>query len=61
MFKVQKLNRIMAAYLPENKRSKKLLKNIGFNEIGFIPDYIIINGKWEAQCLAYLNRSNGFS
>ena len=45
------LHRIMAAYLPHNKRSGSLLSKLGFKEEGFAEKYLKINGVWEDHVL----------
>lgn len=50
-FTGMQLHRINAACLPENLRSHTLLKNAGFNEEGFAPRYLHINGKWRDHVL----------
>lgn len=51
MHKHFKLHRIMANYIPENKRSAKLLKRLGFEKEGYAKDYLKINGKWRDHVL----------
>ncbi|MGF1487089.1 MAG: ribosomal protein S5-alanine N-acetyltransferase [Prochloraceae cyanobacterium] len=48
------LHRIMAAYLPHNQRSGKLLKKMGFLVEGYAYDYLAIDGKWEDFILTSL-------
>ncbi len=45
------LHRIMANYVPENERSKKLLDSLGFEVEGRARKYLKINGKWEDHIL----------
>lgn len=40
------LHRIDAACIPENTRSRALLKRCGFTEVGLAPAYLKINGEW---------------
>ncbi|WP_244943669.1 ribosomal protein S5-alanine N-acetyltransferase [Vibrio algivorus] len=57
IFKHQNLHRIMAAYMPENRRSEKLLDNLGFEFEGIAKDYLLINGQWETHRLMSLINS----
>lgn len=52
------LHRIMAAYLPHNQRSGKLLKRLGFVVEGYACDYLMINGQWQDHILASLTNRN---
>ncbi|MBV1877355.1 MAG: ribosomal protein S5-alanine N-acetyltransferase [Pseudomonadales bacterium] len=54
MFKVKKLHRIMANYLPQNHRSAKLLTKLGFEIEGRAKDYLMINGRWQDHILTSL-------
>lgn len=51
MFTVQKLHRIQANYLPENKRSAAVLKRLGFKIEGLGLQYLFINGHWRDHVL----------
>ncbi|MBN2659409.1 MAG: ribosomal protein S5-alanine N-acetyltransferase [Spirochaetales bacterium] len=57
MFKEQKLHRIMANYMPRNKRSGSLLERLGFEKEGLARDYLQIDGKWEDHILTSKIRS----
>lgn len=58
-FKDLGLNRVMANYMPCNKRSARLLKKLGFTEEGFAKKYLKINGEWEDHVLtSKLNPEN---
>lgn len=46
-----RLNRVMANYLPRNKRSARLLDRLRFTEEGFARKYLLINGVWEDHVL----------
>lgn len=46
MFEVVRVHRIMANHLPENYRSERLLKRLGFDREGYARNYLKINGKW---------------
>lgn len=45
------LHRIMANYIPENARSGKLLKNLGFEQEGIAKSYLKISGRWQDHVL----------
>lgn len=45
------LHRVMANYMPRNKRSAALLDTLGFQREGYAPDYLKIAGKWEDHVL----------
>ncbi|MBU2705455.1 ribosomal protein S5-alanine N-acetyltransferase [Zooshikella marina] len=51
MFKEHKLHRIMANYIPENKRSRRLLQRLGFEKEGYAKKYLNINGQWQDHIL----------
>jgi [ribosomal protein S5]-alanine N-acetyltransferase len=48
------LHRVMAAYLPHNERSGKLLDRLGFEKEGLARKYLKINGRWEDHVLTSL-------
>ena len=53
------LNRIMANYMPINRRSEDLLRSLEFTREGIAKKYLFINGKWEDHVLTSLiNPSN---
>lgn len=56
----QKLNfhRIMANYMPHNRRSGNVLKRLNFVVEGYARDYLLINGKWEDHILTSLTNYN---
>ncbi|WP_394144198.1 ribosomal protein S5-alanine N-acetyltransferase [Vibrio atypicus] len=54
MFSIQNLHRIMAGYMPRNKRSEAVLERLGFVREGFAKDYLLINGQWEDHNLTAL-------
>ena len=54
MFRELGLHRIMAAYLPHNDRSGRLLERLGFEKEGFARKYLKINGCWEDHVLTAL-------
>ncbi len=47
MFKIQNMHRIMASYMPRNKRSESVLERAGFVKEGFAEKYLLIDGQWE--------------
>lgn len=49
-----KLHRIMANYRPENTRSERLLKRLGFEREGEARAYLKINGTWADHVLTSL-------
>ncbi|MGF1679894.1 ribosomal protein S5-alanine N-acetyltransferase [Photobacterium minamisatsumaniensis] len=51
MFKEQGFHRIMAAYMPHNKRSAAVLAKCGFEAEGRAKKYLLINGQWEDHIL----------
>jgi [ribosomal protein S5]-alanine N-acetyltransferase len=51
-FKVEKLHRLQAAYMPENVRSAKVLQVLGFETIGVAKQYLFINGAWRDHVLS---------
>lgn len=53
-FSELELNRVMANYMPRNKRSERLLASLGFREEGIAERYLLINGVWEDHVLTSL-------
>lgn len=51
MFEIENLHRIMANYIPENRRSADLLQRLGFEIEGHARDYLHINGAWRDHVL----------
>lgn len=49
-----RLHRIMAAYLPHNERSGRLLRRVGFRVEGYAYDYLLIAGRWQDHILTSL-------
>ena len=50
------LNRVMANYIPENLRSGKLLRQLGFEREGYARKYLLLNGVWKDHILtSYIN------
>lgn len=58
LFQEQNLHRIMAAYIPRNKRSGNVLEAAGFEYEGLAKDYLFINGQWEDHVLTALVNSD---
>lgn len=54
MFQELKMHRIMASYMPHNRRSGNVLKKLGFVVEGYARDYLMINGKWEDHIMTSL-------
>ena len=51
------LHRVMADYMPRNRRSAAVLRQAGFVVEGYARDYLLINGRWEDHVLtAITNR-----
>lgn len=57
VFDAMKLHRIMANYRPENDRSARLLKRLGFEREGLARAYLKINGVWADHVLTSLINS----
>lgn len=45
------LHRVMANYVPENKRSEALLERLGFEREGMAKSYLKIKGEWRDHIL----------
>jgi ribosomal-protein-alanine N-acetyltransferase len=41
------LHRMMASYMPRNRRSGTVLRRAGFVVEGYARAYLMINGRWE--------------
>ena len=48
------LHRIIATYMPENRRSAALLRRLGFEVEGYARDYLFIDGQWRDHVLTSL-------
>ncbi|MEQ8951827.1 GNAT family protein, partial [Parvibaculum sp.] len=46
VFEELRLHRLQAACLPENERSRAVLRKCGFTEEGIARGYLRINGAW---------------
>ena len=54
------LHRVMAAYMPHNERSARLLKSLGFESEGYARDYLLLDGAWRDHLLtSKLNSDKG--
>ena len=53
------LHRLMANHVPENDRSAKLLKSLGFVVEGHAKNYLHINGAWRDHVLTSLTNPQG--
>jgi ribosomal-protein-alanine N-acetyltransferase len=58
MQRQQHIHRIMANYMPHNKRSGNLLQRLGFEREGYAKDYLLIDGKWQDHVLTALTTPN---
>lgn len=54
MFKEKNLHRIMANYVPSNRRSKRVLEKLGFQHEGVAKDYLFLGGSWKDHVLSSL-------
>jgi ribosomal-protein-alanine N-acetyltransferase len=54
VFEKRHLHRIMANYLPDNKKSAAVLSRLSFRIDGTSPDYLYVNSKWETHVLTSL-------
>lgn len=57
IFEELQLHRIMANYMPINKRSANLLQRLGFIVEGYARDYLLINNCWEDHVLTALSQN----
>lgn len=57
VFSTLRLHRISANYTPENVRSGRLLRRLGFTVEGYARDYLCLDGQWRDHILAALVRS----
>jgi [ribosomal protein S5]-alanine N-acetyltransferase len=46
-----RLHRVMANYMPRNRRSAAVLRGAGFVVEGYARDYLLIKGRWEDHVL----------
>ncbi|MEH2148283.1 GNAT family N-acetyltransferase [Nostoc sp.] len=54
LFQELNFHRVMANYMPHNRRSGNVLKRLGFVIEGYARDYLLINGQWEDHILTSL-------
>ena len=54
MFSTLRFHRIIANYIPGNKRSQKTLNAVGFEREGYAKSYLKIAGKWQDHVLTAL-------
>jgi ribosomal-protein-alanine N-acetyltransferase len=52
------LHRIMANYMPHNRRSGNVLRRLGFVVDGYARDYLLIGGEWQDHVLTSLSNPN---
>lgn len=45
------LHRVQAGTLPHNHRSQRVLQRNGFDRIGYAPEYLHIDGRWQDHVL----------
>lgn len=57
LFKEQNMHRIMANYMPHNKRSAKVLAALNFEIEGCAKNYLLINGQWQDHVLSSLTNA----
>ena len=48
------LHRVMANYMPQNRRSERLLMRLGFEREGYARSYLCIHGEWRDHVLTSL-------
>jgi ribosomal-protein-alanine N-acetyltransferase len=51
VFERYRLHRIMASHLPENLRSARVLRRLGFGIEGYSRDFMLLNGEWKDNVL----------
>lgn len=49
-----RLHRVQANHLPENERSARLLRRLGFRREGLAQDYLFIAGRWRDHVMTAL-------
>lgn len=52
------LHRVMADYMPRNRRSAAVLRQAGFVVEGYARAYLLINGRWEDHVLTAITNRN---
>ncbi|MEH1873231.1 GNAT family N-acetyltransferase [Nostoc sp.] len=58
LFQELNFHRVMANYMPHNRRSGNVLKRLGFVIEGYARDYLLINGEWEDHIMTSLINPN---
>lgn len=58
MFEHQHMHRIVATYMPRNRRSEAVLERVGFVKEGLAEKYLLIDGKWEDHTMTALINPN---
>lgn len=58
VFEDLNMHRIVANYMPHNRRSGNVLRRLGFVVEGYARDYLLIDGKWEDHVLTSLLNPN---
>lgn len=58
LFEELNFHRVMANYMPHNRRSGNVLKRLGFVVEGYARDYLLINGQWEDHILTSLTNTH---
>lgn len=58
IFTAKHFHRIIAVYMPHNKKSGNVLAAIGFEQEGLAKDYLLINGQWQDHILTSLVNAN---
>lgn len=53
-FQEMNVHRIMANYVPHNRKSARVLSRLGFVIEGFARDYLLLNGQWQDHVLTSL-------
>jgi [ribosomal protein S5]-alanine N-acetyltransferase len=51
-FETLRLHRVMANFMPENERSERLLRRLGFEIEGRAREYLFLDGRWRDHVLA---------
>ena len=49
-----RLHRVMANYMPSNRRSARVLRRLGFRREGLAREYLLIDGRWRDHVLTSL-------
>lgn len=58
VFQELNMHRVMANYIPQNRRSGNVLKKLGFVVEGYAREYLFINGQWQDHVLTSLTNKN---